>query len=251
MTGTATALRETIRQMMDGKVSGPELMRQFMAHEEWLMPIHLKPDGEWHPTTIQDTEGQSYQLIFTDEQGYQAGLETLGQEMMGERTLTLGGCALFGKLGDDADVLSINWNSPGQIFFKKAQFPALRRWAQAINVERTLATPRPDLSMLKHFDSFYIVLQKVEGGYALTLAPDQHGRKLAAVFTAEDALDAFVKDQTAGQLNFEPVTRSISGELLFDDLKDIAIEGICFNASGPIPKRMFTAALAAAVMSAP
>lgn len=237
--------------MIDGKLSGPALMRQFMAHEEWQMPIHLKPNGEWRPTIIQDTEGQQFQLVFTDEAGYQTGLETIGQELMGERVLTMSGCALFGKLGDDADILSINWNSPGQIFFKQAQFPALRRWAQAINVERTLATPRPDLSLLKHFEGYYIVLQKVEGGYALTLAPDQHGRKLAAVFTAEDALDAFVKDQTAGQLNFEPVTRSISGDLLFDDLKDIAIDGICFNASGPIPKRMFTAALAGAVMSAP
>jgi hypothetical protein len=236
--------------MIDGKLSGPSLMRQFMAYEEWLMPIHLKPDGEWHPSVIQDTEGQRFQLVFTDEPGYQTGLEAIGQEMMGERKLTMGGSALFGKLDDDADILSINWNSPGQIFFKKAQFPALKRWAQAINVERTLANPQPDLSLLKHFDSYYIVLQKVEGGYALTLAPDKQGRKLAAVFTAEDALDAFVKDQTAGQLNFEPVTRSIAGELLFDDLKDIAIDGICFNASGPIPKRMFTSARASAVMSA-
>ena len=251
MTGVATTLRETIQQMLEGKLGGPALMRQFMAHEEWLMPIHLKPDGEWRPTVIQDTEGQRFELVFTDEQGYQDGLAAIDQELMGERVLTMSGSALFGKLGDDADILSINWNSPGQIFFKKAQFHALRRWANAINVERTLATPRPDLSLLKHFDGYYIVLQKVEGGYALTLAPDKQGRKLAAVFTAEDALDAFVKDQTTEQLGFEPMTRSISGELLFDDLKDIAIDGICFNSSGPIPRRLFTSALASAVMSAP
>ncbi len=251
MTAIATALREALQQTVDRKLDGPGLMRALLKHDEWIMPIHMQPDGEWHPTVIRDMEDQRFQLIFTDEQGYRDGVAAIGQQVMGERTLTLGGPALFGKLGDDADVLSINWNSPPQLFFKQAQFPALRRWAAAINVERTLASPRPDLSLLKHFDSFYIVLQKVEGGYALTLAPDPQGRRLAAVFTAEDTLDAFVKDQSNGQMGFEPITRSIVGELLFDDLKDIPIDGICFNPVGPVPKRLFTAALSAAVMAAP
>ncbi len=250
MTATATALREALQQTVDRKLDGPGLMRALLKHDEWIMPIHMQPGGEWHPTVIRDVEDQRLQLIFTDEQGYRDGVEAIGQPMMGERTLTMSGPALFGKLSDDADILSINWNSPPQLFFKKEQFPALKRWANAVSVERTLATPKPDLSLLKHFDNYFIVLQKVEGGYALTLAPDAHGRKLAAVFTAEDALDAFLKNPGTDQLGFEPITRSIAGELLFDDLKDIPIEGICFNPAGPVPKRMFTQALAAEIMKA-
>lgn len=225
-------------------------MRALLRHDEWIVPLHQQAGGEWHATLIQDLEGQHLQLVFTDEQGYQDGLQAVGQEVMGGQTVTLSGVALFGGLADEADLLSINWNSPPQLFFKKTQFQALRRWAATIGVERTLATPKPDLALLKHFDNYSIVLQKVEGGYALMLAPDAHGRRLAAVFTAEDTLDAFLKSQPTDQPGVEPITRSIAGELLFDDLKDLPLDGICFNPTGPVPKRMFTAALSAEIMKA-
>jgi hypothetical protein len=250
-TGMVVPLREAIQQTLDGTLGGPALLRLFMAHDDWRMPVSTDAEGKTHAVYIRDTAGQRFQLLFTDEKGYQDGCATLGAALMGEHYLRTNGCALFADLSDDTDVLSINWNSPPEIFFKKAQTPALRRWAGAVRVEQTLLAPTPDLSLLKHFDGYYIVLQKMDDGYALTLAPDAHGRKLAAVFTAEDTLDAFLKDPRGGEFNFEPVTRMMSGEHLFEDLRDMPLDGITFNCSGPLRARMFSAALATAVVAAP
>jgi hypothetical protein len=250
MTGTETELKVAMQQMLDGTLDGPALLRRFMAHNGWRIPIEVDADGRTHTVFVKDTSNTRFQLLFTDEQSYHAGAGLIGPAIMGERYLELNGVDVFADLSEDSDIAAINWGAPPEVFFKKAQFASLRRWACAVRVEKSLATPKPDLSLLKHFDGFYIVLQKVEGGYALTLAPDKHDRKIAAIFTAEDTLQAFLKDQRAGQINFEPVTRSISGEHLFDDLKDLGLDGIAFNYSGPVPCRMFIASLAASVMAA-
>lgn len=252
MTGiaSASALRDAIQQTLDGKLSGPALLRRFMAHDQWHTPVNIDTDGRPHAVFLKDTGGQRFQLLFTDEPAYQQGRAAIGEALAGDRYLVTNGRALFVDLSDDADVISINWGSAPEIFFKKGQVPSLRRWARAVAVEQTLATPNPDLGLLKHFDGYYIVLQKVEDGFALTLAPDRHRRKIAAVFTAEDALDAFLKDQRAGEIQFEPLTRTMPGEHLFEDLRDMPLDGIAFNCSGPTPPRMFTAALASAVVGA-
>ena len=251
MTGNELPLREAIQQTLDGKQGGPALLRRFMTHDDWHVPIHVDAAGKQLPVYIKDTDDQRFALYFTDEQGYQDGRAAIGAELMGERVLRLTGRALFVELSDDADIISINWNSPPQIFFKKAQVPALRRWAQAVNVEHTLMSPTPDLSLLKRHDAYYIVLQKIPEGFALVLAPDAHERKIAAVFTAEDTLDAFLKDGRNGKFEFEPVTRTIPGQQLFEDLRDMPLDGISFNCAGPVPQRRFAAALANAVVTAP
>jgi hypothetical protein len=251
MTANTIPLREAIQQTLSGTMSGPALLRRFMLHDDWRMPIHSDAEGKQRPVQITDSDNQRFALLFTDEQGYRDGQAFIGTSFMGERFLRLPGRELFLELSDDADIISINWNSPPEIFFKKAQVPALRRWARAVNVEHTLMSPTPDLSLLKRFDAFYIALQKVEEGYALVLAPDAHARKLAAVFTAEDTLDAFLKDEKNGKFEFEPVTRSVEGQLLFEDLRDMPLDGIVFNCAGPVPTRRFSAALAGAVVAAP
>lgn len=228
---TDTELRQAMQQTLDGTLSSPALLRRFMSHEGWRVPVEVSSDGVQRAVMIKDTAGLRFQLVFSDEQAYQDGGRVLGPAVLGERSIQMNGRDLFADLSDESDVVSINWGSPPELFFKKAQYPSLRRWARAVRVEQTLASPRPDLNLLKHFDAYYIVLQKVEGGYALTLTPDKYDRKIAAIFTAEDTLEAFLKDQRAGQINFEPVTRSIPGEHLFDDIKDLPLDGIAFNYS--------------------
>jgi hypothetical protein len=250
MTGIATTLREAIQQTLDSKLSRPALLRQLISHDDWRVPVYVGDDGTSHYLYVKNSDGERFQFLFTDDPAYQAGLAAVGEGLLGSRCMTIKGVDLFSDLSDDADVISINWGSPPEIFFKRDQIPSLRDWAQAVKLERTLATPTPDLKLLKRYQRYYIVLQKVEEGYALTLAPDKHGRKLAAVFTAEDTLQAFLDDARKGEWGFEPITRTIPGEHLFDDLREMPLDGIAFNSSGPIRPRMFTPALAVAVMSA-
>ncbi|MCL5997892.1 MAG: hypothetical protein M1546_17830 [Chloroflexi bacterium] len=250
MTGIATALRDAIQQTLDGKLGGSALLRQLIAHDEWRVPITIDDGGTSHYLYVKNSDGQRFQFLCTDEPAYQASHAAVGEALMGNRYMTARGIDLFADLSDDADVIAVNWGSPPEIFFKQEQIPSLREWAQTVRVEQTLATPKPDLRLLKAFARFYIVLQKVEEGFALTLAPDRHGRKLAAVFTAEDTLQAFLTDTRNGELGFEPVTRAIPGEHLFDDLREMPLDGIAFNCSGPVRTRLFTPELAKAVMSA-
>ncbi len=250
MIGNAAELKVAMQQMLDRKIEGPALLRRMMSHDGWRIPIEVDAAGARCPVYVKDTNQVRFHLLYTDAQSYLAGAKVIGAGITEENYQEYRGVDLFADLSDDAEIAAVNWGAPPEVFFRQSQYPSLRRWARAVRVEQTLATPKPDLSMLKHFDAYYIVLQKIEGGYALTLAPDKHARKIAAIFTAEDTMDAFLKDQHGGQIEFEPITRMIPGEHLFDDLKDLGLDGIAFNYSGPAPRRMFIASLAASVMAA-
>ena len=68
----------------------------------------------------------------------------------------------------------------------------------------------------------------------MALAPDEggEGRRLAAIFTAEDALQLFVvaRESAAGEL----VSVRLSGFELFEQLASSAeLDGVVFNACGP------------------
>jgi hypothetical protein len=250
MTATTTDIRDEMQKTLDGALGSPALLRRFVSHNDWHVPVEISPDGNRHTLFVKDSANQRFLLFFTDERSYQAGAAVIGRELIGESLMHLSGVDAFASVSDDADIVAINWGAPPEIFFKRAQFASLRRWSRAVRVEQTLASPTPDLKLLKHFDAYYIVLQKVEGGYALTLTPDKQDRRIAALFTAEDTLQAFLQDQRGGQINFEPITRTIPGEHLFDDLKDLGLDGITFNYSGPVPRRSFIAQLASAIMAA-
>src|SRR4029079_6375868 len=98
MTGIATALRDAIQQTIDGKISGPALMRPFMTHETWHVPIHVDEDGTSHAVYIKDDEGHRFQPLSVDEQGYRDGQAALGHELLGERYLVVNGSTLFKDL---------------------------------------------------------------------------------------------------------------------------------------------------------
>ncbi len=88
-----------------------------------------------------------------------------------------------------------------------------------------------------------------DSGPNLMLAPDARGRTLAAVFTAEDALEAYLKEMGAnGKRGLEPLT--IAGPRLFDLLPRISLDGFVFNCCGPVSPRAFAAAFARRVIEA-
>ncbi len=244
-------LRQAMQATLDGSRSGHALLRLFLDHAGWHVPAARDEDGQIALLRLKDGAGQRYLFLCTDRQAYADCLATVGAEALGAHFITTAGDALFANLPDEVDVIRVNAYSPPELRYRGDQIPALRQWARAVKVERTLATPQPDLGLVKRFDAFYVVLQRLEGeGRALTLAPDKRGRKLAAVFTAPDALDAFLRDQGDGGLKFEPVTVKTPGHILFDDLQHLPIDGIVFNCAGPVAPRLFVAGFAKAVMAA-
>jgi hypothetical protein len=75
-------------------------------------------------------------------------------------------------------------------------------------------------------------------GNRLVMAPDQKGRTLAAVFTSEDACEAFLDEAgKQGGTQLEPLI--YAGKNLFELLSKMDLTGIVFNCSGPNSARSF------------
>jgi hypothetical protein len=87
-------------------------------------------------------------------------------------------------------------------------------------------------------------------GYALALAPDNQGRALAAIFTAEDGFEAFVQAlaETADIGRLRSV--EIPGPVLFAQLAQMSLDGLVFNCSGPVPPVAFALPFAQVMLEA-
>lgn len=66
----------------------------------------------------------------------------------------------------------------------------------------------------------------------LMLAPDEKGRKLAAIFTSEDTIAGFLPQVRAAAAPEQVVERIFSGEDLFSSLVSMPIDGMVFNCGG-------------------
>ena len=109
------------------------------------------------------------------------------------------------------------------------------------------------LDRLRDFDSFLTVCAGAPGGIGplkMALATDvgAEGRKLAAVFTAQDALQLFIVSRQ-GSGGDELISVRLSGVELFTQLMESAeIDGMVFNPCGPITPFAFAKEVAATVL---
>lgn len=248
---TDAELRDSIQQTLSGQLGGQALLRRFLAHDDWHAPAGRDDEGRMFLQVLRDKDHRRYLFICTGRPAYDDLIARVGEATLGGHYVTLPGVDLFAGLPADVDIVGVNAYSPPELHYTGGQVTMLNRWARAVEVEQTLAQPAPDLGLVRRFASYYVVLQMLPGGErAITLAPDRRGRKLAAVFTAPDTLDAFLNDRRDGGLKFEPAAAALSGEQLFGDLRDMPIDGIIFNCAGPAPPRTFVPAFAGAVLAA-
>ena len=93
---------------------------------------------------------------------------------------------------------------------------------------------RTILEALRDFATYHVPLIRTpDGSSHIALAPDAQGRKLAAIFTAEDTLQEFLR--IAKDALGENIIIDITpGYKLFEYLRDLPIEGVVFNCNGPI-----------------
>jgi len=143
-----------------------------------------------------------------------------------------------------------------------------RTFLQVTVVERLLALIRENdaelhqlddpFGRLRDFDSFLTVCA---GGHAQTdahtplkmaLAPDtssEQPRRLAAVFTAQDALQLFVVSRESARASDDLVSVRLTGRELFSQVADNAeLDGVVFNPSGPAEPVALARDVAAAVL---
>ena len=78
----------------------------------------------------------------------------------------------------------------------------------------------------------------------LVAAPDDQGRDLIAVFTHADAFDAFAEETNDEELR----SVTLSGVELCEQLRELGVDGVMFDCSGPGPVSVFERAFAEDVL---
>ncbi|MBX7220806.1 MAG: SseB family protein [Blastocatellia bacterium] len=242
---------KAIERFRQGTLSEAALFRSLMAFDGWFLPTQTDSDGAPSIVSFQSGEGRRRLLIFTDEDAIETCLDQESLEF-GDQCLLTNGTELFWSVENSFATIEINPHSPAEMVFVSEQIPKLKQWARSVMVETALSTvdvEETPLGFLKDFDGYIVVLRKVGDGAQMVLAPDNQGRQLAAVFTAEDTLEAFLLD-ILSVTEFEPLPIRLNGNKLFRQILEMPVEGVVFNCCGPVTARAFGKKLAEYVLSA-
>jgi len=252
---------ELVARWRDKQLTGTALMRALVTHPTWTLPISESAAAESLATNAvsrlqynRTPEGVNRLMIFSNPETYSTYRTNSGST--GEQHLvTTTGTWIFRLPLDAIDQLWIDPLTANDIFYDKAQFDRLRRMADAVEVEEMLAglrhgnAPEGAIGIVKKYQNFWIPVGIHETGMRLVMAPDDKGRSLAAVFTAEDLIDAFIGLARAHE-HGTVEERVMSGENLFSILNTMPIDGMVFNCNVPVTPVAFAKGFAQIVCDA-
>lgn len=250
-----TAIPELIAAWRAKKVTGSDLMRGLVSYNAWEVPISEKTVAaalaeNTMPSLQLSTskEGKSCLMLFSSPAAYEV-YRVANSHASEQHFLKTVGTWLFRLPFDQVDQIWIDALSPYDIFYGKEHFPRFAKTAEAVLVETALLglrqgnPPEAALQRVKRYANYFVAASVQDGKPTLVLAPDDKGRRLAPVFTADESFAAFAEEMNAGSKMV--VTQvQMSGETLFDMLRGMALDGIVFNCSGPPPPVAFAQAFA-------
>ena len=230
-----------------GQLPGAALLRALVSHETWHLPGRAER-GRVRPLTQRTTDGD-WLSLFTSRDAMDVYEAANGKGSLGESWVVSPGSGLFMGLSGTMAGVDIDPDSPHAIHYRAHQFATLRRWGRTIEVEKLLAgASQQSLRLLRDHDAYWIVMVELPDGRSqLAMAPDERGRKLAAVVTARDTLDAFLRG-AAKALPAGASALELRGGDLFGRLAGMPLDGIVFNCSGPVPPRAVAQQLAQLVL---
>lgn len=260
-----SSIAEAVAAWQQQKISGSALMREIVSYKQWSVPVSEEAAGEVLREGVlsrlmfhQDQEGISRLSIFSDGPAYVRFCQAVGEADSTRQTfLGVTGTWLFQLPLDAIDIISIDPATPPDIHYRKEQFPRLRSLAEAIDVEEALAALRSGenttegmLKLVRDYSGYLIAVHQTGDSNSLALAPDSQGRALAAVFTFEDAFEAYYPEGKQMYPEGELLALSLSGEELFTQLQEMNLTGMVFNCSGPTRPVAFAAPFAQVVLQA-
>lgn len=252
MTDTSFDLKEITQQYLEGKFPQPVFFRCLMYYPNWHLPTKTDETGEPQLLAFVDEAGERWLKVFTDPEAIEAFVAAENVEFE-DNWIIASGHTFFGILEDDLAGIEINPHHQSSLLYPQDTIPKLKQWARSARIEDVLNTidvAETPLGFLKDFDGYIVVLRKFGDRVELALAPDSQGRLLAAVFTAEDTLEAFLIDLVPNSEEFELIPIRLNGTQLFSQLREMKVDGMVFNCSGPIPPRAFDIKLTDYILSA-
>jgi len=224
---------EAYAKFQNGEIKGPQLMRSVIEYEEYLLPG--SPNHAPLDAYFGSAEEKSYHL-FEDSDHF-----TIWQEKMRQEPLFVGpfrGCDVIPQLADDLSFLNINPDSDEVFHYRSHQFSDMKKLAASVAIEKAFhEVERADelFDRLKKYEEFRMLFRSGdEGGMQLVLAPDEQGRKLIPIFTAEDCFQVWM-DQMIPVIQKDlraPYVITRKGEDLFAELAGYSTDGIVFNPVG-------------------
>jgi hypothetical protein len=256
-------VRQAISEWHNQLISGTTLMRRLVSYDSWMLPVSEAAAAEMASTGAasrlmysQHPAGVSRLYLFSDGDAFSTYQKVVGEESAGQHFLTTAGAWVFQLPLDPLDTIEIDPATSWQISYRREQFTRLRSMAHAIDVEQALAALRAgtaepgSVAKVRGYEQFSLAVYYLDGKHSLALAPDDRERALAAVFTADDAFDAFLPDDGMPSEHGQLLRVTLPGAKLFEQLSTMSIDGVVFNCSGPTKPVAFAKAFLEVVLDA-
>ena len=216
--------------------------RQMVHYEGWHVPSKTLADGSVGLWMFPGSTGEWWVCAFSSRQVMDSYAQVNGLQI-GESFFVTKGGSLLRNLPGGARGLGLDLASHHGVAIFARDLPLLQELGQAVLVEEILAGTSQRANqheLLREYAGYRVFWQ----GQQPLLAPDPQGRRLVAVFTAEDTFEAFRAQQNAWNT---PHTK-LDGGSLFGQLRAAPVDGVVFNCAGPIAPSAVGSGFASSVM---
>jgi len=214
-----------------GSSSHSEAFRHLVQHPSWHVPSRIAADGSSGLWMFPGSAGEWWVCAFSSKQAMDAYAQA-NKLTIGDNFFVTAGGSLARNIPGGARGVGLDLASPHGMALYAQDLPLLAEFGQAVRVEEILqGNSKRDnqFELLRNYPGYRFCWQ----GSQLMMAPDNQGRRLAAVFTAEDTYQAFRARHGASV----PPHTKVDGKTLFEQLRIAPIDGIVFNCAGPIPPK--------------
>jgi len=266
MSDQSIAPGEAIALWREHQLSASALLRALIEHDTWEIALNESAVADALANNsmpvfdlFTDSAGQQQLFVFEDKQAHDVFCETVGKGP--GHMLSLPGYALFQTDLSTVGAITINPLTVNTLTLTRDYFERLSHLGAAVHIERALLALRQgraqdgDVSRVKHFERYWLALQDLgedaDPPRGIALAPDDQGRRLAALFTAEDAFDAFAEWWATTHQPGDLKVTILTGEALFTALARQNLDGLVFNCEGPTVSVAFGIGMAQVVLDEP
>lgn len=256
-------IQEFVDAWRSEEITNAELMRVLVLHETWDVPIPEEAFAEYERTgglaglvVNEAVDGERRLLVFSSTAARE---DARGEWINGvpTRFITVPGQWVFQLDFEEVDALVIDAGAVHSIALDKEQMQQIteRAWATMIEdaldgLANDVIEPGEDrdvlLSLVADYPYFELAVYEEGDDARLVAAPDDQGRSLAAVFTHADAFDAFAEETNDDDLR----SVTLTGVELFEQIREMDLDGVMFDCSGPGPVLVFDRAFAEDVVRA-
>ena len=249
-----------IVEWQNKQINGTQLIRRLVSYDKWNVPISEAAAVEMLNTNYaskimyhQAPDGTKKLLLYTDAESYAQSVAGITPAVAPQHFLTTTGKWIFQHIIGEFKEILINPQTPTFISYQGLQIDLLHATASSVEIDEYLALlrqgtgPEGSVRSVGEYRAYSIAIRKLDGQTSICYAPDDKQRKLIAVFTADDAFEAYyyrLPESIPGEVS----RVRIPGRQLFPHLQEQTADGIVFNCCGPSKPVAFAMGLCGVIL---